>query len=125
MKLKNLLPKRRDEALEYFDWMVVRHASEKLQDDDATLVMALCRVLNHELERLKKELDRYQNSGQNPDRVATSGVVTPSQVKNHCKLLLSKIDNLKGQRYKLLYQDYRVKEKKAAIYRKSMQLTIV
>ena len=70
MRLKNFLPNRRDEALEYFDWMVVRHASEKLQDDDATLAMALCRVLNHELERLKKELDRYQNSGKEPLQAA-------------------------------------------------------
>ncbi len=124
MKLMNLLSHRGRQAQEFFDWMIVRHASEKLQDDDATLAMALCRLLNHELERLQVELNHYQNPGQYPDQIATPVIATPAQSRDHCKLLLSRIDNLKDQRNKLLYKDYRVREKKVIIYQKSLQLTI-
>ena len=124
MKLLNLFTHRGRQAQEFFDWMIVRYASEKLQDDDATLTIALCRLLNHELERLQVEFDHYQNPGQNPNQVATPVVATPAQIRDHCRLLTEKIDDLKKQRHKLIYSGYRVREKKVSIHQKSLKLTI-
>lgn len=101
---------KRSKIQEHFDWLIVRHASDH-GDDDATLAMALCRIINHGIEEMQAELSRYRNE---PD-----GAISNKQRADHCQLLENRIKNLKKQRRALVYKGYRLQNKRAKIYYQS------
>ncbi len=101
--MKKLLPTKK-QVLKFAeeerqDWILLREASDN-GDEDATLALALFRCLNHELDEIKTDLE-------NPS------------IKNDpkiCNIRLERMAGLLLQRRSILYEDYKIQDKRGKIY---------
>ncbi len=92
------------------DWQLVREAST-CGDDQATLAMAMVRLINNEIDELWKDHDKIYSSkdfGRLPKRQELCGQIT------------NRVGSLMKQRREILYNDYKIQDKRFRIYRDSL-----
>lgn len=104
------------EARDFFqqeehDWQLVREASNS-GDEEAVLAMAMVRLINDEIDGLWRDHDRIYYS-EVPDTL-------PSKMFQ-CREITDRIGALIIQRREVLYNDYKIQDKRFRIYRDSLK----
>ena len=101
--MKSSLPTRKQVIKfckeEQQDWMLLRQASHS-GDEDATLALALFRCLNHELDEITEKLEN-------------TCTIDDKEYRN---ILIERMSGLLTQRRAILYEDYKIQDKRAKIF---------